>query len=131
MDNSLLNSKNFQDKVFLKIRESLGDLLTEDELKPLVSTAIEKAFFEPVKVESYGYGSKTELKPSWLVQEISKILEIKVKEQVELWIQENPDKIKEVIQNVIDKGIVGAVSRHFDSKLWSAMNTFQETLNNR
>lgn len=59
MANEIETSKDFQDRVFEKIRADIGNLMTDAELKSLLHAAMSRAFFEPIVVKDrYGYNNQ-------------------------------------------------------------------------
>ena len=45
MTNEIATTKSFQDRMKDKIREGIGDLLTDDDLKVLIDKGIDDVFF--------------------------------------------------------------------------------------
>lgn len=113
-------SRTFQERVFEKIREDLGNLLTEEELKSLLQAAMKKAFFENV-VEK-GYYSET-VKPPLFVTMVKGLLEDKVRAAVDQWIRDHPEEFNKLIQDALAEGILGLIGKYLQ-------NRFEEPLYN-
>ncbi len=55
MSNELQMTQDFQTRIFKRIRESIGDLMTDEDLRKLIEAAMQKAFFTEVKIEGNYY----------------------------------------------------------------------------
>lgn len=117
MSNEISTSTAFQQKMFDRIREQMGDFLTEDDLKALVEKAVNDAFFKPVVVNSGSYNERRE--PPYFVQLIKDHLRAEVSEQVTQFIKNNPETINNAIQEALGGGITKLLVQYFDSR-WSA-----------
>lgn len=128
-NNAIQLSQPLHEKVYERIRDSIGDLMTDEDLKILVDEAAKKAFFEPIP------GSRTYDSPTqpFLVQQIERLLQERVRDAVNEWFTNNPDIITGLIDEAISKGFVKVVALHIDNKMSNAMselrNQFSRTLN--
>jgi hypothetical protein len=130
--NDIVQSKTFQDKLNERIRDSFGDLLTDEDLKPLVERAIQQAFFEPVRVPNpNGWGSP-ELKEAPFVKTVREAAANKVSEfakaAVDDWVAKNPDSFRQAVDAAIAKGIYGLVQQHFETMTRNPMQMLQNNL---
>lgn len=107
-------TKDFQERMFEKIRSQIGDLMTQEDLKKIVEAACKKAFFEPVTI-NHGYG-RTEETPPHFVKLMTSLLEKQVNVAVAQWVQDHPAEIEAVLKGVIEKGIVSIVTSYFDQR---------------
>jgi len=106
--------ETFQERMFIRIRESMGDLMTDDDLKKVVDTAMQKAFFEERRIQD-GYHTKT-LQP-YFVELIQKEMKDQVSNQISAWIAEHPEEVSKCITETLEKGIYGMMVSHFESKM--------------
>lgn len=129
MTTSLETSKNFQDKIFERIRESIGDLMTDEDLKKLVDAALQKAFFEDRKtVDTWGRVSSSQ--PPLIVEILIQLMQKRVEEQVDVWLVENKDRYEEIIEKVLAKGMFNLAIQHFESLTkWPLNNLYNELRN--
>lgn len=128
MTTEIATSKNFQERVFEKIRDQLGNLLTEVELKALLDKAIEKAFFEPR--QSGNSWDKTE-KPPYFVELIQTELQSKVQDAVKAWIDSHQDDVGKAIQEALGKGFFGILTNYLENQIRGPLYNFQNDLINR
>lgn len=125
MTNEIEPTKDFQTRMFERIRDQIGDLMTEDDLRKIVASALERALFEPVK-ELDGY--RTIQHESRLVQMIERHLKPKVEEAVREWVKGNDEKIHQTIDATLAKGITAIVSQHFESRFAWPLQQLAQTL---
>ena len=122
-------TKSFQERVYERIRDSIGELMTDADLKVLVDAACQKAFFEERLVAS-SYGSPTR-KPSLIVEEVEKLLRPQVGDAVKQWCLNHPEDIKKIIDEAIAKGMFGMVEQYFTSMVANAFPGMYENLHQR
>lgn len=109
--NQIAASTTFQERMFERVRESLSELLTEEEARALVDRAINEALFKRTIENGYGYQARDVEKPSMF--ELMVVEEVKpmIKEALEKWISENSEEINKLIREIIEQGITGIISR--------------------
>lgn len=108
-------SKPFQERIFERIKESIGELMTEEELKKLVEASMHKAFFEKVE-EVDRWGSKKVGDPL-IVVELRKLMELQVKEALKIWMEEHKEEIGEMIDTLMREGLLNALVKEFNNTM--------------
>lgn len=91
------------------MRESLGELLTEEEAKALVDRAIDECLFKRTIEKEY-HGREVE-KPSMFELMVAEEVKPMIKEAAEKWISENSEEVNRLIREIIEQGITGILSR--------------------
>ena len=129
MSTDSTTSKTFQEKMFERIRDQIGDLMTEEDLKKIVEVAMQKAFFEPV-VELGRYGDKTTTDPIF-VKQIRQLMLENVSLKISAWIKEHPEEITKTLNECIGKGMSGIVLSYFDQKLNWPLQQFANDLRSK
>lgn len=129
MSTAVTTTQDFQQRMFERIRDQMGDLLTDEDLKKLVDAAVQKAFFENVKTpRSYG-GGYEEGEPV-LVTLLRRHLQDKVGESVQAWLNAHPEEVAKAINETISKGVTKIMQDHIDSRcngpLWNLAHTLKE-----
>lgn len=95
MTTALVETKSLEDRVREKVHASIGELITEADLKVITERGIEEFFFKPRRVrELKGQMSKA----------------------IETWIKENPENIQAALDAAIRRGIADAVTRTMDER---------------
>lgn len=128
MGNEIETSKAFQERVFEKIRQDIGNLMTEAELKSLVNAAMNKAFFEPtISKDPHGYYRDKE-GPSFFVCKVKELMYQKVGAAIEQWISEHPEEVNKAIRDVLSGGIAGAVAMYLESRFSGPLQNLRSEL---
>lgn len=127
MAGEIATSKTFQDKMFERIRDSIGDLMPDEDLKKIVASGIEKAFFEN-RIVAYGSYGGTQTKEPVLVEMIRDLMREKIRLAVDSWMRDNPDKVKEAIEKVIQQGVFGCVMNQIQDWSMGPMSDLRSAL---
>lgn len=112
----------------------MGDLMTDEELKKILETSIQKAFFEPRKViqDPGTYHARTIEKEPYFVELVRDHLKPSVEKMLGDWFRENEGRIAEMLDMQFKKGVVGmvvgAIDSLFENKLNSLRFAFQEAM---
>lgn len=123
MVNDITKSQSFEEKMKDRIRESIGELITDEELSQLVHRSIDAVFF---KAETDVYGKV--IKPALLNELTKQLLAPSVKECIQQYIAKNHEEVKNAINEVISGGIASAFVRAFDNILNNAMYSLQQNI---
>lgn len=132
MANEVQSAVDFQERLFKKIRTDIGELMTDEELKKLVATAVDRTFFTPEKRlnpngSSYRNDQYIEYPP--MIQQIVKeLLEPGVKAAIREWLDAHSAEVKAQVDAALADGMTGAVSRAINGMLSNAFYTLQQNL---
>lgn len=127
MKNEIETTKTFQERMFERIREQMGELMTEDDLKTLVDSAMQKAFFDPA-YETDRYGNSIRMKDSVFVNLLRKEMELKVTEAIKTWLAEHPEEVAKAIDDTIAKGMLGLIHQHIETVTMQPMMELADRL---
>lgn len=122
MSNELTVKQSFEQNMKDRIRESIGELIPDEELSKLIHRGIEESFFkENIVRDSYGREMRRDKS---IIHSITKeLLEPKIKEIVSEYVKEHNDEVMAQVKEVLLKGIGEAVLRGIASLFTSE---FQE-----
>lgn len=126
MTNDVAENIDFQTRMFKKIREQMGELMTDKELKSLVDTALKKAFFEERIVKDGSWNEK-KLEP-YFVELIRKEMEPQVKIQVAAYLKENKELVIKAMDESLAKGFYELVRQHQESMISQPLFVFADQL---
>ena len=112
--------------MFERIREQMGELMTEDDLKTLVDSAMKKAFFEPA-FETDRYGNTKQGEAVFLTM-LRKEMELKVATAVREWLAAHPEEVTKAIDDTIAKGMFGLIQQHMEQAISQPMFNFANEL---
>lgn len=124
MSNELQMTQDFQTRIFNRIRESIGDLMTDEDLKRLVDAAMQRAFFaDRIEQESY----RQVVRPPHFIKLIDDLMRERVQAEVKQWLEDHPEEVSKAIQETIEKGICGIMASYIDSRAsWPLQNLANE-----
>lgn len=126
MSNDLTLTKTFQERMFERIRDDIGELMSDEDLRRVVDSAVQKAFFEPIVTKDV-WGRITETPPP-LVIEMTKLMRERVDAAIREWVMTHPDEIAKIIDDVISRGIVTIVMNYFDQRTFQPLQALSEAL---
>lgn len=131
--NAIVENKTFEDKLKDRIRDSIGDLLSEDDLKKLVERGMEDVFFKG-KEERDSWGRVTKEHPPLIHQMVKDHLEPIVREEVKLYIDENREVVEEVISKTLEAGVgtlmIKCMNDMFSNQLYNMQAQMMNELRN-
>jgi hypothetical protein len=90
---SITSATTFQQRMYERVKESLGELLTAEEARDLVDKAIDQSLMQP-RIEPQAYGRDI-VHDSEFVLLVRNQVEPLVKEAIEQWIADNQEQVKE------------------------------------
>lgn len=124
---TITSSQTFQERMYERVKESIGELLTKEEAKQLVDKAIQDALFTPKKITNY-YGSVVGEEKSEFVKLVKEAVEPIIKNSIDNWIVEHQDQVNEIIEKVIQDGILSACYKAFQQQMRDPMYNLQSQL---
>ena len=120
----LVVAGNFQERIFAKIKESIGDLMTDADLEQLVEAAMRDAFFKD-RLTKGEYG-RVDSKPPLLVELVDKLLRERVDKAIGAWLEAHSTEVEKVIADRFAAGASGLIAQAFDYRMQNAFNHFGE-----
>lgn len=130
--NAIVEQKSFQERMKDRIKNSIGELMTDEELSEIVRRAMEEIFFKPIKLQD-GYYTKEA--PPFVHQLLKEIMLDDVKTAVSKYIDEHKEEVEKTIQDVISlgmgKALVNAISFQFSSELMNFESNLMNNIQNR
>ena len=102
---NVANNETFEAKMKTRIRDSIGDLISDEELSKLIIGEISKVFLEDRKVPATNlYGSNT-YKESLVHEIVKELLTENVTKIIKQYVHANNDKIEIKIKEVFEQNI--------------------------
>lgn len=123
----ITTTKSFQERMFERVRDQMGDLLTDDDMKKIVDTAVNKAFFEERPSGSYHAGPK----PSVFVEMMHEELKMRVHSALDQWLKDNPEVVAKTIEKVVQDGITKAVITTLENRMSWPLQQFADQLRSK
>lgn len=130
----LIRQKSFQERIADRIREDIGKLLADEELRVIVERAVEEAFFKPVLLDESAWGQKRYAQP-FLHQLLKELLENQVKNAVDGYLATHAEDVNKAITSTIEGGmwaiLVSAITSRFQWELQQFQNNIVTNLSQR
>ena len=127
MSTEIERQKTFEERMKIRIRDSIGELMTDEELSKIVHKATEEVFFKPGEIKD-GYHTKEV--PPFIHIIIKELLEDSVRSEVGKYFSENKEDVSKVIKQIIQDGLGKALMNALDSKFQFDLNSFGNNLIN-
>ena len=91
MTGEIAKSQTFEQKMKTRIRESIGDMLSDEDLEKMVERSLEEVFFNERKNPNGGFHAKP--LPPLLHEIVKELLEPEVQKAVVKYIKKNPKEV--------------------------------------
>lgn len=125
MSSEIIRQQNFQERMMERICESIGELMTDEELKQVVDKAVDQVFFQNITLKDGFYSKEV---PPVIHGVIKELLAEKVNKIVDEYIQTHTIDAERIIKQVTQEGLGMAVIRAFSAKFQGALQTFEMNL---
>lgn len=123
---SLTKPSTFQQRMYDRIRESLGELLTQEEAQALVNRVIEEELFKDRQViVGYSYNQRTEAQPSAFKEMAMEQIKPMIEEAIRQWIADNQESLKQQVNEIVEQGILKACYRALQAEFLKPTLTLQ------
>jgi hypothetical protein len=128
MNTEVTKNTTFEERMFEQMREQMGTLLTEVELKAILETSIQKAFFsDRPSDDQYSRHKKEPLFVEMMRKELTPMLEAGAKQ----WLADNQDKVGEMLQKQLGNSAAEMVANAFSSLMSEPMQQFSFALQSK
>lgn len=120
---------NLEERVSEKIKESIGDLITGDELSELILKSVDDIFFKPTTIQVSQF--RSENGPSLLHSIVREIMDEHVKNEVQSYIVAHPEVVTDVVETIVKNGFDGAVINALRNVFSNEMSNFEFSIQNK
>lgn len=122
MEKNIAKQNSFEERMKERIRDSIGELITDEELSRLVNTATNEVFFKP-RYEKHGF--RTEEKPPFLHEIVKELLRETVRDEVRVFINENKEDVIKQIKDVVSLGMGQALFNSINQMFASSLSNLE------
>lgn len=99
----------FEQRLMSRVRDSMGDLMTDEDMKKIIERSIEKTLFEK-RVDTEKTTSYTTFyKPPMMEEIVTELFREQMQKAVLDWLEKNPKAVEEHIQQVINEGVLTGI----------------------
>lgn len=133
MSTEITNPETFEQKLKNRIKDSIGDLISNEDLSKLVHRGVEEIFFQRRPNPKHnGYSSNTLVTIEPLLHELVRdAIQPAVVAAVETWVQEHHTEMMKVVDEVVKEGVGTAVLEAMNRKLQDPLMHFQGEVYNK
>ena len=125
--NDIAKTKSFEEKMKDRVKDSIGDLMTDEDLKKIVEKGIEEVFFQG-KLSQDGYSSKRS--DPLINTMIEGLLKQKIEQALYKYIESRSDDIDKKMNDVIKNGAGHAFISALDSMFSNSLDTLKFDIQN-
>ena len=115
--NAVATQQTFEDRMKARIKDSIGDLITDEDLTKMLERGIEEVFFKEKVVKTGTYYNDTKVVPPLIHQVVKECLEPAIIRCADRYLATKADEVNAIIQKVVDEGVMQAVNRAFEARL--------------
>jgi hypothetical protein len=131
MSNEVQQAKTLQERVGDRIRDQIGDLMTDEDLKTLVDKALHEAFFTRTEVPNQHWNAPKEFNDSFAVKHVKGLLKERVDAACATWLAEHKEELGAHIDEAVGKGLLGFFTTWLDQKVQQDLFNFGNQLKQR
>jgi len=123
--------RSFQEKMHDKIRDSIGDLISNEELKVLVDKAVQELFFTERRIPGSNSWDSNNAEPPLIHEIVEELLMETVQDIVKVYFNEHPQEILKVVNQVVKEGLGSALMSALTSSFQNDLITFKAGIENK
>ena len=124
-ENAVEKAKSFEERMRDRIREGIGDLLSEEEVKKLIDRGMEEVFLKPQSIpNTRGFGDPT-IKPCILHEIVKEQLQPIVADCVKEYLADHKSEVEETIKTSLTNGVGTCLVQSINDIFSGAMYNFQ------
>lgn len=127
MSTTIELSKSFDEKIRDRVKEGIGDLLTDEDVKKIVLKIMNEVFAERGETKD-GYGNIKKDGPMLLHTLVKDEMSSVIKEVLRTYLSEHSEILKEVIQLVLKRNVVSMISGVFNGLLQNEFNNLRSSI---
>ncbi|EKD22706.1 MAG: hypothetical protein ACD_84C00004G0008 [uncultured bacterium] len=125
---AIKTAQTFEEKMKARIKDGIGDLLSDEDLTKMIHRGLEETFFAK-RFESSAHWSAKSAEKEPLIQEIIKeTLRPAVEQAVKDWILSHEAEIMQMTNNVITNGVGAAVMSALTSQFSIPLSMLQSNV---
>jgi len=127
MAGEIQKKQSFEERMLERIRDSIGELMTDDELKKIIERGMNTVFFDPTDVKD-GYSIRQE--PALIEKILKDLLKDQVQREVMEYLKDNKALVTQTIEKIIKLGMGAALMDAITWQFQNDLNNFQTNLMN-
>lgn len=126
----IAKTQSFEERMKERVKENIGDLITDEELSKIVHKNMEDIFFKP-RIKKNTFGSVISEEPPLLHELLQKELETAVQEEVKKYMKDHKDEVLEMVHSAMQEGLGECFIRATKQMFQNEMYTHTMNIENR
>jgi hypothetical protein len=118
----VVKTKSFEERMIDRIKENIGELMTEEELKKIVEKSMQKIFFSPKEIRD---GRTINYEQPFLIPVVKELLEEQVKLYIISYFADNSEKFIPLVDEIIKGGMETVVKNIIQGIFQDTMQTLE------
>jgi hypothetical protein len=123
MADELTATATFEQRMKDRIRASIGDCLSDEDIMKLITRSMEELFFNERRTQSSSW-SETKILPPLAHELVSNLMKERMDILLRKWLDDNHAKVEETMQEVIRNGAGAALLTGMNNFFKHALNDF-------
>lgn len=130
MAEELTKTASFQDRLMARIKDSIGELMTDEELKKIMERGVEEALFKP-KVQYDNYNREIKREEPFVEKAVKAFLSEKMDKVVREYLAANTQLFMDSIDKAVRDGIGKCMLEALDNRVNSALYRLRADIEDR
>jgi len=123
-ENQIQKAKSFEEKMMDRIKNSVGDLMTDEDLKKILEKSMTAMFFTET-YKNHGYHREQERIPGLAEKIVTEHLKDRMDVVVGMWLEANSTKVREAVDKALEGGLATAMTRAMNSRFEDTLSTLR------
>ena len=119
-DKAIVQTKTFEERLKDRIRESIGELMSDEDLQKIIERGIDDVFFKTHHEPHGPYNTRE--KPPLIHAVVKEVLDKQMKEAVAAWLQTHEAEVQEAVGRCVQEGAGTAVIKALNWQMENAMD---------
>jgi hypothetical protein len=130
MSDTITTQATFEQKLLDRIRASIGELVSDEDLKKILERGVEAALFKGAEKKDY-YGRTETVYPSFVEKAVSELLGAKMQAAVDGWIRDNQERFLSAVDEAVKLGVGRCLLSALDSRMNDLMYNLRSEMATR
>jgi hypothetical protein len=131
MTTEIQKEPSFEEKMKARIKDSIGDLLSDEDIKKLIDKGLQDVFFTKPRIKDPRDSYKMIDGPTMLEDIIKTCIQPAVEKVVREYVAEHQEEVFTNVQAVVSQGLGTAMFRSIDSMFSSQLLNMQSSIQNQ
>lgn len=116
-------SPSFEEKIKSRLRDSIGELISDEDLRMLLTRSIEELFFKPRTKQISSW--ETRVSPSLIEEMTRELLQSRMDALLKTWLQEHETELNTALHATITQGVGTAVITAITRNMQAPLDQFR------